>query len=95
MTKARFNQLKNRNRLRYKIAALDRVIEEISTSGTASASLSAGSASQSYTHADLTKLEALRAKYVARLEQVNMALAEWPNNTGIRHVVTVRSGGFW
>ena len=95
MTKARFNQLKNRNRLRYKIAALDRVIEEISTSGTASASLSAAGASQSYTHSDLTKLESLRAKYVARLEQVNMALAEWPNNTGIRHVVTVRSGGFW
>ena len=95
MTKARFNQLKNRNRLRYKIAALDRVIEEISTSGTASASLSAAGGSQSYTHADLTKLETLRAKYVARLEQVNMALALYPNNTGIRHVVTVRSGGFW
>jgi len=95
VTTVRKNQLKNRNRLRYKIAALDRVIEEISTSGTASASLSAGSASQSYTHADLTKLETLRAKYVARLEQVNMALALYPNNTGIRHVVTVRSGGFW
>lgn len=95
MTTARKNQLKNRNRLRYKIAALDRVIEEISTSGTASASLSAGGGSQSYTHADLDKLEKLRGRYIARLEQVNMALALYPNNTGIRHMVTVRSGGFW
>lgn len=95
MTQARRNQLKQRNSLRYKIAALDRVIEEISTSGTASASLSAGGGSQSYTHADLTKLESLRAKYAARLEAINQALAMYGNATGIRHVLTIRSGGVW
>lgn len=92
---SRVNLVKNRNLTRYRIAELDRVIFDVSTSGTASATLSAGGGSQSYTRADLSKLEALRGKYVARLDQINMALAMRPNMTGIRHVQTVRSGGVW
>ena len=89
------NMLKNKNLLLFKIAEIDRVIHEIDTSGTASASLSAGGGSQSYTHADLDKLQKLRGKYAARVQEINMALAAFPNSTGIRHVTTVRCGGLW
>ena len=89
------NRLKNKNRYLFWIAEIDRCIQEIATSGTASASLSAGGGSQSYTHADIDKLRKLRGVYVSRVQEINMALAAWPNNTGIRHVQTVRCGGFW
>jgi len=89
------NRLKNKNRYLFWIAEIDRCIHEIATSGTASASLSAGGGSQSYTHADLDKLQKLRGKYAARVQEINMALAAYPNNTGIRHVQTVRCGGLW
>jgi hypothetical protein len=89
------NRIKNKNRYLFWIAEIDRCIHEIAISGTASASLSAGGGSQSYTHADLDKLQKLRGKYAARVQEINMALAAFPNNTGIRHVQTVRCGGFW
>ena len=89
------NMLKNKNLLLFKIAEIDRVIHEIDTSGTASASLSAGGGSQSYTHADTNRLMEHRGKYVARLQEINMALAAYPNSTGIRHVETRRCGGLW
>lgn len=89
------NRLKNKNRYLSWIAEIDRCIHEIAISGTASASLSAGGGSQSYTHADLDKLQKLRGKYAARVQEINMALAAFPNNTGIRHVQTVRCGGLW
>jgi len=89
------NRLKNKNRYLFWIAEIDRCIHEIAISGTASASLSAGGGSQSYTHADLDKLQKLRGKYAARVQEINMALAAYPNNTGIRHVQTVRCGGLW
>ena len=89
------NMLKNKNLLLFKIAEIDRVIHEIDTSGTASASLSAGGGSQSYTHADLDKLRKLRGVYASRVQEINMALAAFPNSTGIRHVTTVRCGGLW
>lgn len=89
------NRLKNKNRYLFWIAEIDRCIHEIAISGTASASLSAGGGSQSYTQADLDKLQKLRGKYAARVQEINMALAAFPNNTGIRHVQTVRCGGFW
>lgn len=95
MSTAQTNRLKNKNRYLYWIAEIDRCIQEIATSGTASASLSAGGGSQSYTHADIDKLRKLRGVYVSRVQEINMALAAWPNNTGIRHVQTVRCGGFW
>ena len=89
------NRLKNKNRYLYWIAEIDRCIHEIAISGTASASLSAGGGSQSYTHADLDKLRKLRGVYASRVQEINMALAAFPNNTGIRHVQTVRCGGLW
>ena len=89
------NRLKNKNRYLFWIAEIDRCIHEIAVSGTASASLSAGGGSQSYTHADLDKLQKLRGKYVARVQEINMAIAAFPNSTGIRHVTTVRCGGAW
>ena len=49
---------------------IDATIQEIAISGTASASLSAGGGSQSYTRADLDKLQKFRASYL------NMAVAE-------------------
>lgn len=92
---ANSNRLKNKNRYLFWIAEIDRCIHEIAVSGTASASLSAGGGSQSYTHADLDKLRKLRGVYVSRVQEINMALAAFPNSTGIRHVQTVRCGGFW
>lgn len=89
---ARDNRLKNKRRYLAWIAEIDRCVHEIATSGTASASLSAGGGSQSYTHADIDKLVALRNRYAARVSQINMALAAWPNSTGIRHIQTVRCG---
>jgi len=89
------NRLKVKARYLYWITQIDRCIHEIAISGTASASLSAGGGSQSYTHADLDKLQKLRGKYAARVEQINMALSAWPNSTGIRHVATIRSGAAW
>ena len=89
------NRLKNKNRYLFWIAEIDRCIHEIAISGAASASLSAGGGSQSYTHADLDKLRKLRGVYASRVQEINMALAAFPNSTGIRHVQTVRCGGFW
>ena len=92
---ANSNRIKNKNRYLFWIAEIDRCIHEIAISGTASASLSAGGGSQSYTHADLDKLRKLRGVYASRVQEINMALAAFPNSTGIRHVQTVRCGGFW
>ena len=92
---ANSNRIKNKNRYLFWIAEIDRCIHEIAISGTASASLSAGGGSQSYTHADIDKLRKLRGVYVSRVQEINMALAAFPNSTGIRHVQTVRCGGFW
>ena len=89
------NRLKNKNRYLFWIAEIDRCIHEIAISGTASASLSAGGGSQSSTHAALAKLRKLRGVYASRVQEINMALAAFPNSTGIRHVQTVRCGGFW
>jgi len=89
---ARANQIKVKSRLLFWVAEIDRCVQAIAVSGTASASLSAGGGSQSYTHQDIDKLLALRARYSARISQINMALAAYPNSTGIRHVQTVRCG---
>ena len=86
--------VKNRNHYLYWIAEIDRVIQEIATSGTASATLSAGGGSQSYTRANLKDLRDLRAVYVSRVQSCDMALSAFPNNTGIRHVTTIRSGAW-
>ena len=93
VSKSRQNLLKNRAVILDRIRRLDAVIDEISTSGTASASLSAGGGSQSYTHADLDKLQTLRGQYVSRVTAIDQALSALGDGTGIRHVVTIRCGG--
>ena len=95
MSASKVNMVKNKNRLLFWVAEIDRAIHEIAVSGTASATISAGNGSQSYTRADIDKLRKLRGTYVSRIEQINMALSARPNMTGIRHVQTVRSGGIW
>ena len=52
------------------VKQIDETIREIAISGTATASLSAGGGSQSYTHADIGDLQKTRANYL------NMAVAE-------------------
>lgn len=91
MTAADTNRAKNKARLLFWIGEIDRCLHELAVSGTASASISAGGGSQSYTHQDIDKLLKLRGVYASRVEQINMAIAR--NATGIRHVVTVRCGG--
>lgn len=94
-TKSRQNLLKNRAVILDRIRRLDKCIDDIATSGTASASLSAGGGSQSYTHADLDKLEKLRGQYVSRVTAIDQALSALGDGTGIRHVVTIRCGGIF
>lgn len=81
---------KSRASLAGDIAALDAAIRQIAASGFASATLSSGGGSQSYTRLDLGQLRALRAELAARLAAVNSALAG-RSSLGIRHIVTVRS----
>lgn len=95
MANSRKNLLKNRAVILDRIRRLDAVVDEISTSGTASASLSAGGGSQSYTHADLDKLSKLRGQYVSRVTAIDQALSAIGDGTGIRHVVTIRCGGLF
>ncbi len=72
------------------IAAIDKAIREIATAGYASASLSSGGGSKSYTRLDLAGLRALRAELATRRAAVASALSG-RSATGIRHLVTVRS----
>lgn len=77
-----------RDKLARQIAELDRVIQEVATSGFASASLSSGGGSKSYTRASLPELLALRADYLERLNDVLSSLGGSPS--GIRRVQIVR-----
>ena len=72
------------------IAAIDEAIRQIATAGYASASLSSGGGSKSYTRLDLGNLRALRAELATRRAAVTSALSG-RSATGIRHLVTVRS----
>lgn len=58
------------SKYRETVAAIDEVIKEIAISGTASATLSAGGGSQSYTRANLGDLQKMRASFL------NLAVAE-------------------
>lgn len=91
---ARVNLIKNKNKLLFWIAEIDRVIHEIAISGTASANLSAGGGSQSYTHQDTDKLEALRSRYASRVKSINRELSTLGNTVGITHVMTTRCYGY-
>lgn len=77
-----------RDKLARQIAELDRVINEVATSGFSSASVSSGGGSQSYTRASLGELRAMRSDYVDRLNGVLVRLGGSPS--GIRRVQVVR-----
>ena len=85
----RSNLLKNKARLVGWIGEIDRVIHEIAVSGTASASLSAGGGSKSYTRLDLSTLRKLRTDYADQVSQISRRL-QGVTPGGIRHVMTVR-----
>ena len=86
---SRDNLVKNRARLLAWIQALDRVCVEIATKGTASATISAGGGSKSYTRIDLDDLRKLRSEYADRVAQINRCLAGAPS-TGIRRILVTR-----
>lgn len=77
----------NKSRLLKWIDEIDRVRHEIAISGSASATLSAGGGSKSYTNLDLDKLASLRADYARRIRAINRRL----HGGGlIGHIVTTR-----
>lgn len=86
----RQNLRANRDRLVGWINEIDRVIHDIAVKGTASATLSAGGGSKSYTHIDLASLRSLRADYADELVQIKRKLGgALPG--GIRRIMIVRA----
>lgn len=79
----------NKRRLLGWIKAIDQAVHEIALTGTASATISAGGGSKSYTRLDIDKLLSLRGEYAARVAQINRSLAGIVPG-GVRHVMTVR-----
>ena len=72
------------------IAELKRVRMEIATSGTASATLSGGTGSRSYTRLDLRKISALIAELSRELTQYRTMIATG-NPRGINTIATIYS----
>jgi len=64
-----------------RIQLIDQVVDEIIRDGAASATLSAGGGSRSYTRLDLDKLNAERARWAAALRCLKSR-----TGTGIRHI---------
>ena len=64
-----------------RIALIDAAVQEILRTGAVSATLSAGGGSRSYTHLDLDKLSAERARWAAAKARLMSA-----SGTGIRHI---------
>lgn len=83
------NLVRNKAELLRKIGQLDKVIQEIALTGTASATVSAGGGSKSYTRLDLATLRSLRSEYSDQVSQINRRLAGVMPG-GIRHIMTVR-----
>ena len=73
------------NELKGRLAALDRVIHEIATSGFSGATLSAGAGSKSYTRADLDQLRAEREDLVKQYRHTVRPLTGAPLIGKIRH----------
>lgn len=86
---AHANLIKNKAKLIASIHAIDVAVQEIAVNGMASATISAGGGTKSYTRLDLDALRKLRADYADRVAQIKRRLAGVPS-TGIRRVVTVR-----
>lgn len=73
------------------ISALRRVRMEIATGGTASATLSSGGGSKSYTRLDLDKITSLIAELVRELRGLRSVLAGGGGGLHIGRIMTVRS----
>ena len=86
---ARQNLIKNKARLTVWIGEINRVMHDIAVKGTASATISAGGGSKSYTRLDLASLRALRADYTDQVTQITRRLAGG-NSVGIRRIMTTR-----
>ena len=72
------------------IAELDRAIQEIALSGTATATLSSSGGSKSYTRLDLDKLRAYRKDLATRAARLADLAAG--SRAGVRRIVTTRLG---
>ena len=83
------NLTANKRRYLADIATIDRVIREIAMGGTATATLSAGGASRSYSSIDVQKLLALRNDYASRVSAINRAI-ENSSPAGKRTIRIVR-----
>ena len=86
---SRDNLIKNKARLLTWISEIDRAVQDIAVKGTASATISAGGGSKSYTRLDLDGLRRLRTDYAERVTQITRRLAGVPS-IGIRRIMTVR-----
>lgn len=83
------NLIGNRAKYLAWISEIDRTVREISLNGTASATISAGGGSKSYTRLDIEKLQKLRSDYAGRVTQIDRRLAGAPS-TGIRRIRIAR-----
>lgn len=81
--------IKNKARLLTWISEIDRAVQDIAVKGTASATISAGGGSKSYTRLDLDDLRKLRSDYADRVTQIDRRLAG-VSPTGIRRVMVTR-----
>lgn len=86
---ARQNLISNKARYLAWINDIDRVVREIAAHGTASATISVGGGSKSYTRLDLDELRKLRSDYTERVTQIQRRLAGIPS-VGVRRIMTVR-----
>lgn len=86
---SRENLIKNKARLLTWISEIDRAVQDIAVKGTASATISAGGGSKSYTRLDLDDLRKLRSDYADRVTQIDRRLAG-VSPTGIRRVMVTR-----
>ena len=64
-----------------RIAEIDEAVSQIVKSGAASATISSGGGTKSYTRLSLTELRAERAKWASALARLRSS-----NGTGIRHI---------
>lgn len=90
MSNREHNLRQSKRRILGWIAAIDRAVQDIAETGTASATISAGGGSKSYTRIDLDRLLSLRREYARRVASINRSLVGIVPG-GIRHVMTVRS----
>jgi len=76
--KAKIKAINAANDLKGRIAAIDRTIDEVATSGFSTATVSAGSGSKSYTRADLDDLRAQREDLIKQYRHVACRLTGAP-----------------